>query len=155
MIFDKNEYFELLELEKKYNTRGKSFFEEDFDNYGKLIEYQANLSSHIYWRNRKKYVSIIKSFIHDVISADDFTNEFLALWTKNRDALDTIEINFDPNPKSIGFFDIVDEIFHHCEMFEPESKQNEEYNAIWLKNSLKKTLLKMQKYLDEESKFLD
>ena len=45
MTFDKNKYFELLELEKKY-------------------------------------VSIIKSFINDVISADDFTNEFLALWTK-------------------------------------------------------------------------
>lgn len=53
MIFDKNEYFELLELEKKYNKRGKSFFEEDFDNYGKLIEYQANLSTTIYWRNAK------------------------------------------------------------------------------------------------------
>jgi len=64
-----------------------------------LIEYQANLSTHIYWQNRKKYVSILKSFINDLISADDFTNEFLALWTKNRDALNTIEINFDPNPK--------------------------------------------------------
>ena len=82
MTFDKNKYFELLELEKKYITQGKSFFEEDFDNYGKLIEYQANLSTHIHWQNKKKYVSIIKSFINDVISADDFTNEFLALWTK-------------------------------------------------------------------------
>lgn len=149
MRFDKYKYFELLELEKKYNNQGKSFFEEDFDKYVKLIEYQANLSTHIYWENRKKYVSIIKSFINDAISADGFTNEFLALWTSNRDALDTIYINFDPNPKSIGFFDIVDEIFHDCEMFEPESNQNEEYNAIWLKNSVKKTLLKMHKYLDE------
>ena len=39
MIFDKNEYFELLELEKKYNNQGKSFFEEDFDNYRKSIEF--------------------------------------------------------------------------------------------------------------------
>ena len=91
-------------------------------------------------------MAIIKSFINEVISADDFTNEFLVLWTKDRDALDTIEINFDP--KSIGFFDIVDEIFHHCEMFEPESKQNDEYNAIWSKNLLKRILLKMQKYLE-------
>ena len=93
-----------------YNNQGKSFFEEDYDNYGKLIEYKVNLSTHIYWQNRKKYVSIIKSVINDVLSADDFINEFLALWTKNRDALDTIEINFDPNPKSIWFFDIVGEI---------------------------------------------
>ena len=50
---------------------------------------------------------------------------------------------FDPNPNSIEFFDIADEIFCNCEMFEPESKQNEKYNAIWLKNSVKKTLLKM------------
>ena len=149
MIFDKNEYFELLELKKRYNNQRKSFFKEDFDNYRKLINYQANLSTQIYWRDRKKYVSIIKSFINDVISADDFTNEFWALWTKNRDALDTIEINFDPNPKLIGFCNIVDEIFHHCEMFEPGSEQNEEYNVIWLKNSLKKTLVKIQKYLGE------
>ena len=149
MTFDKNKYFELLELEKKFNNQGKSFFEEDYDNYGKLIEYKVNLSTHIYWQNRKKYVSIIKSFINDVISADDFTNEFLVLWRENRDALDTIEINFDPNPKSIGFFDIVDEIFHHCEMFEPESKHNERYSTTWLKIELKKTLFKMQKYLDE------
>lgn len=137
-----------MELEKKYNNQEKSFFEEDFDNYRKLIKYQATLSTYIYWKNQKKYLSIIKSFINDVISEDDFTNEFLTIWTRNRDALDTIEINFDPDPKSIGFYDIVDEIFCHCEIFDPESKENEEYNSICLKNSMKKILVKMQKYLD-------
>ena len=149
MTFDKNKFFELLELEKKYKNQGKSLYKEDLDKYKKLIKYKVSLSTHIYWQDKEKYVSIIKSFINDVSSADDFTDEFLALWRKNRDALDTSEINFDPNPKSIGFLDIVDEIFDYCEMFEPEANQNEEYNAIWLKNSLKKTLLKMQKYLDE------
>ena len=149
MMFDKNEYFELLGLEKKYNNQGKSFSTEDSDNYRKLLKYKASLSTHIYWRNRKKYASIIKNLINDVISGDDFTDYFFALWREDRDALDTIEINFDPNPKSIGYADIVNEIFYYCDIFDPEAEQNEEYNTIWLKDSLKKTLLKMQKYLDE------
>lgn len=109
----------------------------------------TNISS--YWnlkKNRKKYVSIIKSLINDVISADDFINEFLILWRKNRDALDTIEINFDPNPKLIGFFNIINEIFYYCKMFKPEPKQNEKYNTIWLKNSLEQMLPKIKKYLN-------
>lgn len=149
MKFNKNKYFELLELEKSYKNQGKFFFKEDFDNYRKLIEYKGNLSTHLYWQDRKKYLSIIKSFINNVTSVDNFTNEFLALWRENRDALANIEIDFDPNPKSTEFFHIVDEIFHHCEMFEPESNQNEEYNVIWLKNSVKKTFLKMQRYIDK------
>lgn len=76
----------------------------------------------------------------------------MALWCKNRDALDIIEINFDPSPKSIGFYEIVDEIFYDCEIFEPESNENEDYNATWLKDSVRKTLLKMQKYIDEVKK---
>ena len=93
-------------------------------------------------------MSIIKSLINDVISADDFINEFLILWTKNRDALDTIEINFDPNPKLIRFFNIINEIFYYCEMFKLEPKQNEKYNTIWLKNSLEQMLPKIKKYLN-------
>ena len=148
MTFDRNKYFELLELEKQYKNQEKSFYKEDFANYKKLIKYQSKLITHIYWENRKKYVSLIKSFINDVISADDFTYDFLALWRKNRDAFDPTEINFDLNPKSIEFCDIVERIFYDCDMFDPESEEGEEYNSIWLKNSVKKALLKMQKYLD-------
>ena len=148
MLFNKKKYFELLELEKKYENQGKSLFEDDSDNYIKLLDYQVELQTHIYWQNRKEYVSIIKSCLNDVISADDFKYDFFALWREHGDALDTIEINFEPNPKSIGFDDIIEEIFSICEIFEPEANENQEYNATWLKNSLKKIFLEMQKYLD-------
>ena len=52
------------------------------------------------------------------------------------------QINFDPNPKSVGFFDIVDEIFYYCEIFEPESKQDEEYKVIWFNKNISTRLNK-------------
>lgn len=49
-------------------------------------------------------------------------NKFLILGKKDHDTLYTLEINFDPKPKSIGFFKIVGEKFHHCKIFKSEQK---------------------------------
>ena len=147
MTFDKNEYFDLLELQKKFRNQGKSFSNEDPVNYRKFITYRGALSSHIYWENREKYVSLLKRFLNDCVSADDFTYEFLNLWRENRDSLSTREIDFEPYPKAIEFCRIVSAVFTDCDMFDPDAEENEEYNALWLKTSIKQKLLKMQEYL--------
>lgn len=155
MTIDKTRYFELLKLEKELLKKNKWLFEENREKYLELQNDRVTLSSQLYWKDRKKYSSLIKNCLDNVISAEDFMYEFLNLWENNRDdfrALEiifkTLEINFGPNPETVEFADIVDEVFSICEMFDPESSLNEEYNHIWLKDLLEESFLKMQKYID-------
>jgi len=71
----------------------------------------------------------------------------LYLWKKDRDrgVTEITETNFEPDPISnIG------KVFSDCEIFEPESEEDEEYNEKWLKNSIEKVFSEMQKFPEEE-----
>ena len=59
------------------------------------------------------------------------------------------KINFKPDTISEKFSSLIGKVFSCCEIFEPESGENEEYDKKWLKNSIQKIFLEMQKYLDE------
>ena len=58
-------------------------------------------------------------------------------------------MNFEPDTISEEFSSLIGKVFSCCEIFEPESKEEEEYDEKWLKTSIKEIFYEMQKYLDE------
>ena len=58
-------------------------------------------------------------------------------------------MNFEPDTISEEFSSLIGKVFSCCEIFEPESKQEEKYDEKWLKNSIKELFFEMQKYCDE------
>jgi hypothetical protein len=57
----------------------------------------------------------------------------LDLWKKARDQ-DGSKMNFESDTISEEFFNLIGKVFSCCEIFESESKEDEEYDEKWLKN---------------------
>jgi len=112
-----------------------------------MLNYKVRLENQKYWENRQKYVSVISEFLNGITTAEDFSDEFLDLWKKDRDR-DGSKINFEPDTISEEFSSLIGKVFSCCEIFEPESKEEDEYDEKWLKNSMKEIFYEMQKYLD-------
>jgi hypothetical protein len=140
--YDKIRYLELLEQEKSLNKNGLSLYTEDRDKYLELLNYQVQLADNRSWKNRKKYFSVMNNFVNGKITAEDFNDDFLYLWRKDRDTLDN---DYEPNIRSKGFGKFINKVFFLREDFEPEADENEEYNEKWLKDSVSNVLIQIQK----------
>lgn len=120
------------------------------EDYMELLNYKVRLENQKYWANRQKYVSVISEFLNGITTAEDFSDKFLDLWKKDRDRdRDVSKMNFEPDTISEEFSSLIGKVFSCCEIFEPESKEEEEYDKKWLKNSMKEIFSEMQKYLDK------
>jgi len=148
MDYDIKRYFYLFEQEEIFKKQGVSFYKVNREDYMELLNYKVRLENQKYWENRQKYVSVISEFLNGITTAEDFSDEFLDLWKKDRDR-DGSKINFEPDTISEEFSSLIGKVFSCCEIFEPESKEEDEYDEKWLKNSIKEIFYEMQKYLDE------
>jgi hypothetical protein len=148
MNYDTKRYFYLLEQEEILKKQGVSFYKANREDYMELLIYKAQLENQKYWENRQKYVSVISEFLNGITTAEDFSDEFLDLWKKDRDRNGS-KMNFEPDTIAKEFSRLIEKVFSYCEIFRPESKEEDEYNEKWLKNSINEIFYEMQKYFDE------
>lgn len=129
-------------------NQGLSLYEVNREDFMELLKYKVRLENQRYWENRQKYFSVIGEFLNGMTTGKDFIDEFLYLWRKDRDE-EVSKINFERNTIPEEFSRLIGKVFMRCEIFEPESTEEEEYNEKWLRNSIKEIFSKMQKYLDK------
>ena len=147
MDYDTKRYFYLLEQEEILKKQGVSFYKVNREHYMELLNYKVRLENQKYWENRQKYVSVISQFLSEINTAADFSDEFLDLWKKDRDR-DVSKMNFEPNIISEEFSSLIVKVFSCCEIFEPKSKEEDEYDEKWVKNSIKEIFSEIQKHCD-------
>ena len=144
-----NEKYErLLKMEKEFQDNNKSFQEENETDYLKLKSYKRNIFYNRWWQYREEVSTLIKDFLTDVISGQDFVDTFFSRWSTVRDNLENIEINFYPHTEASEFAHLIDIIFCDTELFDCDADETEPFNIIWLKENILDSFLKMQKYLD-------
>ena len=98
MDYETKRYFYLLEQEKILKKQGVSFYQVNQEDSMELLNYKVRLENQNYWENRQKYVSIISEFLNGITTAEDFSDEFLNLWKKDRDQdRDVSKINLEPD----------------------------------------------------------
>jgi len=71
----------------------------------------VRLSDQKCWENRKNYFSVMNNLINEKLTVEDFVDEFLCLWEKDRDRS---AVNYEPNIESKGFAKWMDKIFSRC-----------------------------------------
>ena len=130
MDYDTKRYFYLLEQEKIFKNQGVSFYKVNQEDYIELLNYKVRLEKQNYWENWQKYVSVISEFLNGITTAEDFSDEFLDLWKKDRDRGGS-KTNFEPDTISEEFSSLIGKVFSCCEIFEPESKEEGEYRIWW------------------------
>lgn len=138
---------EHLELLKKKNVIANS------EDYKKLLKYSTMTNGHLDWCIRKHYLDLLENFRKGKIQTFEFCISFDNTGKLTSDILDIFESNLiilSPNEKSLGFSDLLEEVFDTCEGYLQDAEFRDENSEVEFKNSVEEIFLKIQKYLNEE-----
>jgi hypothetical protein len=139
--YDKKRYLELL---KKKSVNSQQSEEE----FSELLSYSALLEMQITWETRFLFVELLEQFLKGKISMGDFVGEFLDRDSLNSQTLSILESNlilFSPDEKSLGFSDLIENIYWTCEQI---GSSAEDADTIF-RNSIEKYFLEIQNYLSK------
>ena len=147
MGYNKTEYLELL--------KKKSMITNSEDSI-KLLEYSVMAHGHLDWCVREYYLDLLENFRKGKIETFEFCISFEDAGKLTADIIDMLESNLiilSPDEKSLGFADLLEEVFDTCEtylQYEPEFRYENYEVEGEVKDSIEEIYLKIQKYLNEE-----
>jgi hypothetical protein len=165
MQYNKKKHLKLLKSSQKSESSRISFTDTDSEfskfldsqpkpdeNFFELQSYSAMMICHLHWENREDYFELIEKLLNGPM-------RFLKLRKKHRainDAGERLEaelILLEPNPKSEGFDDLIDELVSLFDRYcpDPSIRESHEFSEKELKEIVQKILFKMKKYYPEDS----
>jgi DNA-binding Lrp family transcriptional regulator len=158
--YNKKRHFELLKLRKSSDkseafVKPRTFLsQEEFlkslnskpdENFYELLGYSAMISCHLHWENREDYFELIEKLLNGPL-------HFLELREKHRaigDAVEYLEadlILLEPNEKSEGFDDLIDEVISLFDRYcpEPSLRESHEFSEEELKQIIQDIFIQMK-----------
>ena len=152
MTYNQKRYIELLKRSEDLKNLGKSFYQESKDEYLELAEYEGDIESYLFWKNRTLFVLLMEKFVNKIISGEEFSDSFLELRQRSIDEYNGFlkELgseklkDFQIDPRSYEFGSFISFLRAECDNFS-EDYQNEEFY-----DSIKDCFLILQKALNEE-----
>jgi len=78
-----------------------------------------------------------------IISTDQLTSDII-------DILESNLIILSPNEKSLGFSDLLEEVFDTCEAYLQDTEFRDQNSEVEFNNSVEEIYLKIQNFLNEE-----
>ena len=143
MQYNKKKHLKLLKsLQKSENPRKilSDLESRPDENFFELEAYSAMVISHLHWENREQYFELIEKLLNGPIN-------FLQLRKKHRAINDAGErLVLEPNPKSEGFDDLIDELVSLFDRYcpEPNLRESHEFSEEELKKLIQKILIEMK-----------
>ena len=110
-------------------------------------------NGHLDWCICEHYLDLLENFRKGKIQTFEFCISFENTGKLTSDILDILESNLiilSPNEKSLGFSDLLEEVFDTCEGYLQDAEFRDENSEVEFKNSVEEIFLKIQKYLNEE-----
>jgi len=81
--FDKTPYIKLLKKAESFKNEGKFLFDENREEYCKLLSYGILLESQIYYNRKDDYLSLIEDYRRGTIDAVVFRLAFLKMYRED------------------------------------------------------------------------
>ena len=119
----------------------------------KLSRYSTMTNGHFNWCIREHYLELLENFRKGKIRTLEFCISFENTGKLTSDIIDILESNLiilSPTEKSLGFSDLLEEVFDICEDYSLNSEFYDENFEIELKNSVEEIFLRIQEFLKEE-----
>jgi len=126
MDFNKQKCLELMAESKKLLQQGKYLWDYDKAKNKELTEYLTLLYDDIFWKSRYQYLQILESFVSRSIDIDELIQKFNDLLVSNRKASKMREenleneIDFQLNPESPGFSEIISSLTTIIDLVNPD-----------------------------------
>lgn len=119
----------------------------------KLLRYSTMTNSHLDWCIREHYLDLLENFRKGKIQTFEFCISFEKTGKLTSDIIDILESNLiilSPNEKSIGFSNLLEEVFDTCEAYLQDPEFRDENSEVEFKNSVEEIYLKIQNFLNED-----
>ena len=110
-------------------------------------------NGHLDWCIREHYLDLLENFRKGKIQTFEFCISFENTGKLTSDIIDILESNLiilSPNEKSLGFSDLLEEVFDTCEAYLQDAEFRDENSEVEFKNSVEEIYLKIQNFLNEE-----
>lgn len=136
-------YYQLLKDEKQLTKQDAN----------ELMSYKIALHKTRRWENREDYLAVIKDFVNGEITADDFQDNFLAIWNYDCKQVPNqiTEESFQVLPVKENFNSFLSDLFFTVgEDFDYEATTYEEFNKAWLKDVVSKDWTNFLKSIKSE-----
>jgi hypothetical protein len=145
MKYNKENHLYLLKYSQKLESEGKHIYDESEKDFYKLREYSAMLINHLHWENRQQYFELIEQLLNGSVN-------FLKLRKKHRSineagkSLQVELILLEPNEKSEGFDDLIDELVSLFDRYcpDPSLRESHEFSEEELKKLIQKIFIQMK-----------
>nr|YP_009059189.1 hypothetical protein [Eunotia naegelii]AHI51136.1 hypothetical protein [Eunotia naegelii] len=153
MHYNLEKFFKLVKQSDNFRSQNTSMYHEDKTDFFELLSYQIVICNNIFWKERFKFITEMYKFINEEIDAEEFSNE---IWGIRNYTMSTIEEfkkdfeklkNLELDPRAREFSILIDNLCSDADVFEPEANENEPLNEKWLKDRVKNTILKIQKFM--------
>ena len=125
--FNMKRFSQLLEKEKILEKSGKSFLEENQDDYQELISYRVAIRDQYWFQKRVPYITLMKNFLEEKISEPKFVKIFNVLYYyQDAPKIKNMEQDLKPletfwiNAKSSGFSELINQMSQLCRQVDPE-----------------------------------
>lgn len=147
MIYKKERHKQLVIRSRDLKNQGKTLFRENPEEYSELLDYERAVEEQIFWTNRGEFFLVMKDFLDNIITFDEFETAFTLVYHKTREEFDMFVIDlkqiekFQPSTRSDRFAGYINAIFREFEAVEEEYCTEQD-----LKDYVKETYLKFQKF---------
>ena len=165
IIYDEQEFLELLQLEDELRKQKKVLSVENREKYRKLIFYKALVTSQLHFDSRLEYYNLVNSFLTNEVNREKFfldlaqirghielNKESLFSNIKNKNKKDDL-LTFDCQETSFNFADLVQELYTTCQDFDTYTSDlyepSEYYTETFLHNYITECSTKIKSYLDQ------
>ena len=165
----KETFLQLLEYSNELEKNQKYLIKEDPIAFNKLLNFLGIIEENLHWKVKNQYVKLIEDFLNGNISADDFSIIFIRMFEKIVEKVRRLEIDLKKknslNPsfqsseisklllkgKACGIADLLSSVYGDCDRFNPDLSSEDDFylDEVQLKDSIEKTYLQIQKFLEE------
>jgi hypothetical protein len=154
MQYNKKKHLELLKKSNESLSIDSTCFIAD-ENSLELLSYSIMMVSHFHWENRYEYFKLIEKLLNGPISFEDLTEKYEAI-NKAVEALQAELIVLEPDPKSEGFVDLIDQLVAAWDEYyennycldpldrDPDLSESQEFSEEELKKFIQNIFIQMK-----------
>jgi hypothetical protein len=146
---EQQKFFKLLKYSNELKKNKKYLSKEDPEAFDMLLHFSVRIENNLHYSEKQTYIELAKDFLADQITADDFSDVFMAIYlgiTRKLGQMkraESVELaNFlEPSRSELGH--LLARIYGSCDSFslDPEIAMSDEKE---LKNCAQILLVKLQ-----------
>jgi hypothetical protein len=160
MQYNKNKHLKLLKSLEKPEYSRKNLWDQEFltdeefrkrcesrpdENFFELRSYSIMLICHLHWENREHYFELIEKLLNGPINFGPLRKKHRII-NNAGEMLEAGLILLEPNPKSEGFDELIDDLVSLFYIFcpDPSIRESHELSEEELKKVIQKIFIEMK-----------